>query len=290
MKFSKILLALIAVSFSFALQAQDIITFRSGEQVSVNVEEIGVNSVTYTELDEPDLSISVDKDKIESINMDNGRMYVFEIDQSQIQSVDYDEQMYRAIKIGFLTPTLGSFRVEYEQNIKPGQSMLFTTNLIGLGLDPAEVNPRGMAVSGGYKFMRSPEYYLERQRRAHRMMGSYILVEGNFSGFGQDYNFDYFDNDQGIWVEEQARQIRYGGAITLSYGKQYVFGNRFLVDYSVGLGYSFVSTSYDSFAAKEHAESNYYGLEETGNMYNFTHFSNEVPICFKFRMSIGLLY
>ncbi len=290
MKMKKLALLFGLLLVSFFMSGQDIVTMRSGEEMSVNIVEIAVNTVTYTELDGPDLKITIDKDDIAEIDMENGRVYTFELDHSRIQVLDYDQQMHRAVKMGFLTPTMGSFRLEYEQNIKPGQSMLFTTNLIGLGFDPADENPRGLGISAGYKFMRSPEYYLERQRRSHRMMGAYLMVEANFSGFGRDRNISYYDPDMGTYQNENIRQGMYGGALTLSYGKQYVFGNRFVLDYSVGLGYSFVTSTYESDEIKQIFEENYYGFEEAGSMYNFTHFSNEVPVCLKFRLSIGLLY
>lgn len=267
--------------------AQDIIHLRNGDVLEVKVVEIGLNDITYTELNAPDLQITLTQSRIEEIIMENGNRYAFETDPLSIQTVDFSQQRNEALKIGFLTPVSGSFRVEYDRNITPGQNLFASVNFIGVGFDFEDVNPAGLGASCGYKFMTSPEYYLENQKRAHIMMGSYVMIEAMLSSFGRDYDYGYYD-DNSMYQKGTGRAVNTGGALILSYGKQYVMGNRFVMDLSAGIGYSHVSQSFRSVPdrAKE-------GIDPDdiikGQMYNFLHISNEVPICFKTRLSIGLL-
>lgn len=276
-----LLFSLVGMLFlSISSYAQDMIHMRNGDVLEVYVTEIGVNEISYKETESSRLQITVDKSEVAMIIMENGRRYEFELDERIVSAPDYNLQRNRALKVGFFTPLYGSFRVEYEHNFKPGQSLMATTNIIGLGLDPYEENAAGIGLSAGYKFMTSPEYYLERQRRSHRMMGSYFMIEGAFSAFGRD--LEYYNSS--TYMYERGRGSTVGAALILSYGKQYVMGNSFVLDYSLGLGYGFTSTSYPN-SAKNDIDY----IEYVPTSYNFIGGFDEFPLVFKTRLSIGLL-
>ncbi|TNE28961.1 MAG: hypothetical protein EP346_07540 [Bacteroidetes bacterium] len=276
-----LLFSLVGMLFlSISSYAQDVLHMRNGDVLDVYITEIGVEEISYKETETSRVQISVAKSEVAMIIMENGRRYEFEVDQRIVSAPDYNLQRHRALKVGFFTPLYGSFRVEYEHNLKPGQSLLATTNIIGLGKDLYEENPGGIGFSVGYKFMTSPEYYLERQKRSHRMMGSYFMIEGAFSAYGHDV--EYYNNN--TYAYESGRGSSVGAALILSYGKQYVMGNSFVLDYSFGMGYGSTSTTLPS-AAKGNID--YY--EVMPSSYNFIGGFEEFPLVFKTRLSIGLL-
>ncbi|KAB2814866.1 DUF3575 domain-containing protein [Phaeocystidibacter luteus] len=291
MKLSKLLFAVMALSLGYFAQAQDLIEFRNGDLIEGTVHEIGVHEVTYSETGD-DLRITVDKSEIVRIDMENGRMYKFESDPLEFRTVPYQEQYSRGIKVGMFTPVMGSFRVEYEQNLRPGRSIMASANIIGLGLNPYESNQAGLGLNFGYKFMTSPSYYLERQKRAHRMMGSYLMLEAATSFYGVDEMVGYYDNN-GFYQYQDVRTSNFAGALIVSYGKQYVFGERILLDYSIGAGYGFRTSSVSDDEFKNNQDvidyvDDFDAFPST--TYNFLHFGNEVPIVIKARLSIGFMF
>lgn len=292
MKLSKLVLSVVAiVAASTWAQAQDIITFRSGESISVDVVRIGTEEVTYTELDNAEVEISVEKSTIAKIDMESGNVYTFNKDNSLINVPDYDTQKSRAIRAGLLTPMYGSFRLEYEQNLKPGHSVLGTLTGIGIGLDVMETNPSGVALSVGYKLLTSPTYYLERQRRSHRMHGSYFMAELAYSNFGTDEFVGFYD-DAGIYQEYTGRMMNTGAALIFSYGYQYVIQNVVSIDWSVGIGYGYTDRYTNDSQLKDAMESDYYyGYfdDMPSTMHGFYSFGNTVPLAWRSRLSIGIM-
>ncbi|NVK27151.1 MAG: hypothetical protein HWE14_03850 [Flavobacteriia bacterium] len=291
MKPFKLLFALLAFSLGYSAQAQDIIEFRNGDLIEGTVHEIGVNEVTYSEAGES-LRFTVDKSELVRIDMENGRMYKFEEDPLAMRTIPYQEQYSRGLKVGIFTPLMGSFRIEYEQNLRPGRSIMASANIIGLGLDVNESNQAGVGFNVGYKFMTSPTYYLERQKRAHRMMGSYLMFEAATSFYGNDQMVSFYDNN-GFYQTQDVRTSNFAGALIISYGKQYVFGDKVLLDYSIGAGYGFRSSSVSDNEFKNNQEVLDY-LDDfdayPSSTYNFLHFGNEIPIVIKTRLSIGFMF
>lgn len=261
--------------------SQDMIHLRSGEVIEGVVTRIDISTVTYKENESSRLEVTLAKNDIEEIILENGRKYEFEIDENETSLIppSYSEQANKAIKFGLMSPLWGSFRVEYDQNLRPGRTIFASANIIGLGVDLYDVNPRGLGVSFGYKFMTSPDYYFNRMKRAHRLKGSYLMIEGAFSAFGRD--IEYYDYNIDTWQIDRATTI--GGALIVSYGKQFVMGEKVVLDYSVGVGYGIQSLQTGSDSSKDY---DYYYYDYP-SAYNFLGGIEEFPLVFKTRLSIG---
>ena len=63
--------------------------------------------------------------------------------------------------------------------------------IIGLGIDPGEVNPAGFFTKGGIKFIKSPDFFMRGMRYAHVLKGGYVKPEIAIGYFSQD---DYYDS------------------------------------------------------------------------------------------------
>lgn len=262
------LIALILLSFS--LSAQDVITKRNSEVINCKVKEIGVDVVKYTLPDYPeDVLFSIENDKILKIVFENGKEKIFEIELENPEN--YLENRKNAIKIDFISPLTGNTTFGYERSIKPGQSVEVALGIIGLGADPNDVNPAGFFTKFGFKFIKSPDFYMRGMRYAHILKGGYIKPEfviGNYSKTFEYYDYSYY----GSSYKSERKNITAGG-IMLNFGKQWVYNNSFLVDFFVGVGYGFDTDDYGE---------NYH--------YGFVTVDEDVPLAFTAGLKIGFLF
>ena len=104
--------------------------------------------------------------------------------------------------------------------------------------------------------MRSPDFYMSKMRYSHILKGSYVKPELAFASYGGGY------------VDENVTK----GAFLITFGKQTVYTDKFLVDffYSVGVG----------FTSEELLDTTEY----------FTVLGEVFPFASSFGMRIGILF
>lgn len=262
---TKITLVLAFLFATMFMQAQDLLFLRNKKVLEVKVIELGIEEIKYQHYPvvEGDLIVTIEKSKVLKLELANGTVYEFSTSEFGDTEV-LDLQRKNALKLNFLTPFNDMIVFGYERSIKPGQSFEVELGVIGIGIDVAEMNAGGMMIRGGYKFMRTPDYYIRGMRYAHILKGSYIKPELLFNAYSQDvYTFD--SNFSPITKREQTQSIGF----LLNFGKQVVFSDLFLIDYYVGMGYGF-----------SNAQSSRFGF--VGGNENF-------PIAFTGGLKIGIL-
>lgn len=224
-----------------AAQSQDHIYKRNNESILCKVKEVGTEEIKYALPDYPkDVLFSIDKEKVQKIVFENGKEILFE--KEMVNPENYVDNKKNAIKIDFLSPLTGNTTFWYERSLKPGSSIEGALGIIGLGIDPEDVNPRGAFFKFGYKAIRSPDFYLKGMRYAHILKGAYIrpeLAVGFYSldRYFYDYSLPYYTYNQ----REKVRENYFAMALHLNFGKQWVMNNSLLVDWFVGVGYGFNS-------------------------------------------------
>ncbi|MDA3944628.1 MAG: hypothetical protein PF694_13940 [Bacteroidetes bacterium] len=244
MKPKRIVLSFLLILSSLQLVlAQDKIIQRNEEVIQCKIKEIGLDEVKYVlpEISN-DLLFAIDKDNIEKIVFENGKEMAFE--KSLKNPANYLDNRKNALKIDFLSPLSGNTTISYERSLKPGRSIEGELGIIGLGIDPGDENPGGVFLRFGYKFLKSPDFYLRGLRYAHLLKGSYIkpaLTIGLFSR--QNYYYDYVNEygDDYYYYGDNRTETTVTGAIQLVLGKQWVIDNAFLIDLYWGIGYGFSS-------------------------------------------------
>ncbi|MBU1370065.1 MAG: hypothetical protein KJ578_14765 [Bacteroidetes bacterium] len=244
MKPKRIVLSFLLILSSLQLVlAQDKIIQRNEEVIQCKIKEIGLDEVKYVlpEISN-DLLFAIDKDDIEKIVFENGKEMAFE--KSLKNPANYLDNRKNALKIDFLSPLSGNTTISYERSLKPGRSIEGELGIIGLGIDPGDENPGGVFLRFGYKFLKSPDFYLRGLRYAHLLKGSYIkpaLTIGLFSR--QNYYYDYVNEygDDYYYYGDNRTETTVTGAIQLVLGKQWVIDNAFLIDLYWGIGYGFSS-------------------------------------------------
>lgn len=263
------LTALLVLSIN--IFAQDLIVRKNPKaEIECNIVEIGEDLVYYTAyLGGEERKFSIDKNNIIYIKFENGE--VLNMENSMFGKNQYQDNTNNAIKINFLSPLYGITAFEYERSISPGQSWTAGFGIYGLGVEFIDANPIGFTLNGGFRFYRSPDYYVRNMKYAHLLKGSYVMPRFSVSLINTKVETYFYDYTYGFTIPDSKRVNIASMNIMVFFGKQWVFSNRFLIDFSYGLGYSF--SNFD--------EEDYYGYNTyaVGYMYNSgTRFTNTLSL------------
>jgi hypothetical protein len=216
-------------------QPQDTIFLRKGGIIMCKVKEIGISEVKYVRKEfNPDLLFSISKNDIAKIVYANGKEQVFEIQSELTGNIEQNShdlfqiQKNNALKIDFISLAANSLCLTYENCLNPGKSLEFSLGVIGIGFAEKKDHASGILFRGGYKLIRSPEYYLKGMRYAHIMKGPYVKFEFDFASYGIEGYKDIFENKEKYTLTKWA--------FLMVFGNQWVFNDAFVVDLYSGIG------------------------------------------------------
>lgn len=256
------------------LPAQDKIIKRNNDTIHCKVIEIGMDQVKYSLAEYPDdLSFSLDKNNVKIIVFSNGKEMIFH--QEMTDPENYSENRKNAVKIDFISPLTGNTTLGYEYSLKPGRSIEAALGIIGLGVVNNNSEPAGAFMKLGYKFIKTPDYYMRGMRYAHILKGGYVRPEiqlGYYNKKEEIYNYDYSNGYyEYFYTVEKVNVLT--GALLLNIGKQWIYDNFFLVDIHGGIGYGFDTNT--------HSNGDYH--------FSFLLVDDDVPISFTAGLKIGVL-
>ena len=234
---------------SFISRSQDKIYRQNGKIVEAKIIEVGPSEVKYREFSVPDGPIYVlETDRIKKIVYQSGKEEKYGDNLKDPER--YTGQRNKAIKLNFLSALYGYTEVGYEKSTGVGKSYEFSLGIIGAGKagiidyyynSPGgqfrQVNrsPFGVFVSGGYKFGKLPDFILFGKSRAtHLMQGTYVKPIA-YLGAYKENQLIYKGNNTYVVGKQQVTF----GAIQIELGRQWVLGERFLLDSYWGIGYGF---------------------------------------------------
>ncbi len=260
------LLAVVLCCIQFVF-AQDKIYRKNGQTVNCKVIEIGTETVKYKPTDNPNgPDYSIDKSRIKKIVFEGGKEETFTINIKDPEL--YGDQLREAIKIKFLAPLSGYTQINYEKSTKVGQGYEFALGIIGLGknqlidfgysyntgtLQNTKKSPFGIFIGAGYKFNKLPDFLFNGTKFSHIMQGVYArptVLLGNYKE-----NRMFYKSIGNLY--EVRRQSVTFGSLTIDLGKQWVFGEKFLLDIYGGLGYGFDNKKGDGFFNSDDVSNNY---------------------------------
>lgn len=251
--------------FTLSVSAQDKIYRKNGQVVKARVLEIGSEEIKYRLSDSTETIVYVlEKDRISKIEFENGRIEKFTLNLKDPEQ--YAEQLRQGIKVNFIGPLIGFTQITYEKSLGVGKGYEVSLGIIGAGknrvldyydntLREAKRNQFGLSAGFGYKFSKLPDFIFGKTRFTHLMQGSYArptVYLGNYS----ENMVVYKANSQ---FEVERQNITFG-ALQIELGKQWVFGDRMLLDTYWGFGYGFDNK-------KENEDSYYYN--DNMNAYNY---------------------
>lgn len=241
-------LSLLFILMGTSLFAQDKIFKKHGPVINAKVIEIGPDEIKYKLTDSPDGPVYVvDKSTVVKIQYADGRVEKYQV--SYKDAANYEGQLTKAIKFNFLAPLLGYTEFGFEKSLTPVKGYEVNFGIIGLGKStiaesyysnvdgtyhPYKRNAFGFFADAGYKFKKLPTFFNRGTRMTHVMQGGYVKPTVTF-GYYTDHELNYKDYSNPV-LEKRNNVF---GAITLNFGKQWVFGDKFLIDAFWGFGYAF---------------------------------------------------
>ena len=222
-------------------KSQDLIYKKNKEVLVVKIIEVGIDEIKYKDFSKQDgMTLVIAKAEVYKVKYENGKEQIF-LDEMENPN-NYANNKRNAIKADFLAPMFGQFTIAYERSLKPGASIEFQLSIIGAGVqNNTDFSASGAFIRVGYKFIKSPDFYLRGMRYSHILKGSYIRPEFTIGQCSETYpSNDYFLSVKTV----KTRDVTFG-AFMINLGKQWVFNDNYLVDYFVGLGYGFSTKHQD---------------------------------------------
>jgi hypothetical protein len=254
-------------------QTQDTIFQRKGEIIICKVKEIGISEVKYVRKDyNPDLLFSISKNDIVKIVYADGKVQIFEIQSELAGNIEQNSQdlfqiqKKNAIKFDFISLVNNTFCLTYEGCLKPARTLEFSIGVVGIGFAEKKDMASGILFRGGYKLIRSPDYYLKGMRYAHIMKGPYLKFEFDFASYGIEGYKDLFESKEKYTLTKWA--------LLMVFGNQWVFNDAFVVDLYSGIGIG---------------KNNLEDLDWT-YPYGFTTLGNGFPMALSFGVRCGFLF
>ena len=257
----KLILFLTVFTTTSYIFAQDKIFRKNGQMVKAKVIEIGTSDIRYKLYNEPESPIYVlEKDRINKIEYESGKVEKFTPNTKDPEQ--YAGQLKKAVKVDFLGPLIGYTQISFEKSTGVGKSYEVTLGIIGAGKNQRmdyyyyytnnmqfeKRDQFGLSASFGYKFNKWPDFLFGRTRLTHLMQGSYAKPIVYFGTYKED-RLVYKASNQ--YVIERPRTTF--AALQIELGKQWVFGDKFLLDTYWGFGYGFDNKKFDGYYDDEAA-------------------------------------
>lgn len=212
------------------------------EPIPCKVLEINVTEIKYQPSDADGLVVGVGKNEVEKIVFKSGRAQYF---TDPLQDFNhYKGQKRWVAKAGILSPAFGFTDLYLEKSLKPGKSVEFQANIIGLGKNLTfnsvysgqnfSVNQRGASVGVGMKVLRLPDFEISNRKLMHILQGSYIKPAINI-GY---YQRNFLIGDQWGSGYKTVRKPVVTSNVSVSFGKQWILDNTFSLEIYGSLGLS----------------------------------------------------
>ncbi|MBK6938450.1 MAG: hypothetical protein IPH18_17570 [Chitinophagaceae bacterium] len=241
-------------------RTQDRIYRQNGKTIEAKVLEVSSSEVKYKEFNNPDGPVYVlEADRIKKIVFENGTVQTFS--DNLRDSERYSDDRSTAVKLNFLSPLYGYTEFGFEKSKGVGKSIEFSIGIIGAGksatldyytnqLREVKRGQFGFFVSGGYKFGKLPDFIIFGKTKAsHLMQGTYIKPVAYVGHYKENVIVEKGNNTM-----EVGKQNVTFGALQLELGRQWVFGEKFLLDVYWGIGYGF-----------DNKKDSYQGIYDTWN-------------------------
>jgi hypothetical protein len=239
------LIFLTLIALGSVVNAQDKIYRNNGKVIEAKVVEVGSSEIKYKEFKSPDGPIYVlETDRIKKIVYEDGRTETFQENFKDPER--YAGQRNKAVKINFFSPLYGYFEAVYEKNTGYGKGFELSLGIIGAGksqridvfsgqLSSVKRSPFGLFVSGGYKFGKLPDFIIfGKSRASHIMQGTYAKPNIYIGHYKENIIVEKANN-----LFEVGKQNVTFAAIQIEIGRQWVLGEKLLLDIYEGLGYGF---------------------------------------------------
>ncbi|HUW06958.1 MAG TPA: hypothetical protein VMW01_11920 [Williamwhitmania sp.] len=218
MRYILVLTFLILSSIALFAQ-QDTIVKLNNERIVCKVKEIGTDEIKYL-LPGNDVVMVIDKNEVRRVILASGT--TMNLSNSMTDTSFYSDQRKNCLKFRLISPLIGYSEIIYERSLKPGASLEFGVGIIGAGKH-YDHDYSGGSLRIGYKFIKSPDFYIKGMRYAHVLKGAYFRPEVAASYYKRD-----------------SKEV-FATAIIFNIGNQWIFNNLIAIDIFGGIGYGYSS-------------------------------------------------
>lgn len=277
------LCSLLLVAASNIASAQDkIFTTTQKNPVEGEVTEINNAEIKYKPTGRPFPVTTLDKQDVIKIVYANGE--VFMINNPLKDYTVYAGQHKWNAKLDLFSPLLGYTNLYLEHSQKPGRSVEYQLNLIGLGknqtlwysnyngnyMKESKFDARGAGLGIGMKFLRLPDYVNGSMRLRHIMQGSYIKPAVSVSYYSR--NFLSYDS---VGANALQRKTVFAINPNITFGRQFILDNTISLEMYATVGYSFDNVrQQERKAQNDRVQHAYFENNEPFNGFGYTRFSS----------------
>jgi hypothetical protein len=239
-------LSLLLIAGAQIASAQDkIYTTTQKAPIEGEVTEISVAEIKYKPTGRPFPVTTLDKQDVVKIVYANGE--VFMVNNPLKDFAVYGDQRRWNAKLDLFSPLLGYTNLFLEHSVKPGRSIEYQLDLIGLGKDQyinypnyngtsypdAKFGARGIGLGYGIKFLRLPDYVNGQVRLRHILQGSYLKPAISAAYYSRNFiGSDLFG------VPTLQRKPVFDINPNITFGRQFILDNTISLELYGTIGYS----------------------------------------------------
>lgn len=252
--FSLVFACLALVGFS---QSDTLYTIKN-QKIPCKIYEINEFEIKYRMANVVDGPIYVvDKTTVRKYTLSNGFTEMLLQDEMSLQNEHREILGSRqVIKVHPFSFSANHISLAYEKVIKVGMNLDVEAGYINSGITTNNYNLYGNAYWGsssgvyikpGMKFFLGQDFSVKGLKYAHPLKGRYFKFDLAISYLSFRNVSAYMYNNtytQPVMVKTDINTIAYGGFV--NYGRQFILGNLFTLDYYIGAGVTGQSNSYSN--------------------------------------------
>lgn len=206
------------------------------EPIPCQVVEINTTEIKYRPSDAEQLVVGISKMEVEKIVFKSGRVQYF---TDPLTDYDfYKGQKRWIVKAGILSPAFGFTDFYLEKSIKPGRSVEYQLNVIGLGKNltvndaynssnqEIKLNQRGASIGVGLKVLRLPDFELTNRKLMHILQGGYLKPAVQLGYYQRNMIY----NDPLTYATKTQNKTILTSFVSVTVGKQWILDNTFSID------------------------------------------------------------
>ncbi len=303
----KLTLLVILISNVNSAFGQDTLRLKNRNKLVCKVQKISETEIEYKKWENIEGPIyTIDINKVFEIVFENGTIEKIIPDEMSVSKELDILDKRNAIKFDIFSPVFDKVTLGFEHSVRVGWNLEGYISLIHNKLLPNSVGgnmfgnslAQGLGLKFGNKFFLGSDYYLKGTKYAHPLKGRFVRIDLSFSQFSINnvyvysqllYNgmYYYTSYDKGHLDVSQI-------GVSVCYGRQFILGNMFTLQYNVGIGYVGSSENFTLTQANVVAPSNYNnyyhreGQNEFGALTNVVQLG-DIPLGVSANLSLGYI-
>ncbi len=222
------------------------------EPIDCQITEINTAEVKYKPSDAEQLTIGVSINDVDKIVFKSGRVQYFRDPLKDFNF--YKGQKKWNLKFGLLSPASGFTDFVLEKSVKPGRSVEYQLNVIGLGKNvnitsqlygtnqELMFDQMGASVGIGLKVLRMPDFQTTNRRLQHILQGGYLKPAVQLGYYQR--NFVYYDPNTFLLTTRKQGVVN--TMISMTIGQQWILDNTFSIDI-----YGLIGIGFDNFRRQQ---------------------------------------